>query len=103
MAAHKGVGVVEFGTGQEVHAGGIDKDAGVVVFDHDVLVLGGMIEVKPILEAVAAAGQNLDSQGDSAGLSGHDFRDVVRRAVGQAEGGEGFAVHKHNIGGITPD
>jgi hypothetical protein len=36
-------------------------------------------------------------------LCGHDFRDAVGRAVGHAEGGEGFAVHLHNIGGITPD
>lgn len=67
MGAHERIRIVQLRASEQIKTALIDQHAGAVLLDHQV-ILGrwGFVEIKLILEAAAAAGQDGDAEGRGA-------------------------------------
>jgi dGTPase len=93
------VAEIEFGAGQQIQAGGIDHDPGRSLLDNQVVRLGLLVELKPVLEPTAATGQDRNAQRGVPRLgAGDDFGDPRSRAVGDGE-----LLHGGKIGWLAPE
>ncbi len=89
MRTHQGISVVELGTGEQVQAGGIDKDGGADRADHQIILVAGIGKIEFVLKAAAAAGEHFNPQRLGVGFGCQNRGNLPGGGLGQAEGGSG--------------
>jgi hypothetical protein len=97
MGAHESVFVVEFGTGQEVQAGGVHEDRCAACLDDKVVRILIRRQVEFVLEAGAAASQHFNAEGFGSRVRRQDFGHAGGGGSGKAELVEGLAHGQHIV------
>ncbi len=85
MRAHEGILVIEFGTGEQVKAGGVHEDFCSGCRDDEIIRVLGVGQVEFILKAGAAAGQNLHPQRLLRRFGGENFGNASGSRFGEPE------------------